>query len=130
MTATATKSRRPDLDAFDDYARKVFDEDETYALMKVQVYALRWQELSDLAPTSTVERNLIESKIGEALRLSFNVGMNSGMGDKYDHAKRCFSRQCDLIGRTLVQWAYDATRAEAVDCIERVTNTEEWRDGE
>ena len=130
MNAPVTKSRRPDLDAFDDYARKVFDEDETYALMKVQIYALRWQEFSDMAPTAKAERNLIESKIGEALRLSFNVGMNSGMGDKYDHAKRCFSRQCELVGRTLVQWAYNATRQEAVDCIERVTNTEESRDGE
>ena len=130
MTAATNKRFGPDLGDFEDCARQALDEDETYALTKVQIYALRWQELSDLAPTTAVERYFIEDKIGYALRLKFDVAMNSGMGDKYDHAKRCFSRQCEEIGRTLVQWAYDATREEAVDCVDRVTNTEEWSDGE
>ena len=120
----------PDLDRFDDYARDVLEKDTDYAQVLVQVYALRWQELGDMGQAHVAERETVETHIGAAMIIERMAALTVGRGLQHDAMQLALSTKCELIGRTLVRWASDATRADADDCIERVTNTEESRDGE
>ena len=119
-----------DLDRFNDYARDVLEKDADYAQVLVQVYALRWQELGDMGQAQVAGRETVETHIGAAMIIERMAALTVGLGDQHEAIQVALSKQCELIGRTLVRWASDATRADADDCIERVTNTEESRDGE
>ena len=130
MNAPVTKSRRPDLDAFDDYARDVLDKDTDYAQVLVQVYALRWQDLGDMGQALASDRYTVETHIGAAMIIERMAALAVGLGKQHDAVQAALRKKCELIGRTLVKWASEATRADADDCIERVTNIEESRDGE
>ena len=119
-----------DLDRFDDYARDVLEKDPDYAQVLIQAYALRWQELGDMGQAHVAERETVETHIGAAMIIERMAALTVGLGKSHDAIKAALGANCELIGRALVRWASDATRADADDCIERVTNTEEWSDGE